>query len=171
MTEVAHWALPLPGQMYPMNSQRCEHVCGARSHSRPKNRMAVFALCVLLLQDTHLNKRLPGRTSLSLRKIFRHKLLSQHLNGVLGQSTSEVPPIMLPKINFTITSYPEPAKTWGLEVYHPGHFGLVDSGIRVGLHRRIATRDSFLWPSDLISAHPGSARHRRRTPTIYRGSA
>jgi hypothetical protein len=42
MTEVARWARPLSGQMYPMNSQRCEHGCGARSHSRPKNRMAVF---------------------------------------------------------------------------------------------------------------------------------
>ena len=44
MTEVAHLALPSSGQMYPMYSQQCEHGCGARSHSRPKNRMAVFRL-------------------------------------------------------------------------------------------------------------------------------
>src|SRR5271165_152249 len=42
MTEVAHLALPLPGQMNLMNSQRCERGCGARSHSRLKNHMAVF---------------------------------------------------------------------------------------------------------------------------------
>ena len=30
--------------MYPMNSQPCEHGCGARSLSRPKNRMAVFSV-------------------------------------------------------------------------------------------------------------------------------
>ena len=45
MTEVARLALPLPGQMYPMNSQSMRAWMRLRaSRSRPKNRMAVCYL-------------------------------------------------------------------------------------------------------------------------------
>jgi len=42
ITELAHLALPLSGHMCPNNSQQCEHGRCTRSHSRPKNRMAVL---------------------------------------------------------------------------------------------------------------------------------
>ena len=58
MTEVARLAPLLPGQIYRMNSQLCEHARGVRSHFRPKIRMAVFALIEVIYADSccHLNQ-------------------------------------------------------------------------------------------------------------------
>jgi hypothetical protein len=79
MTEVARLAPLLSDQMYPTNSQRCEHARGARSHFRPKIRMAVFALIEAIYADSccHLNQA--GLDFMS--QAITHAILDGHLTS------------------------------------------------------------------------------------------
>ena len=115
MTEVARLAPMLPGQMYPMDSQRCEHACGVRSHSRPENRRRSSWPRKHLRVGPQRKKGVSAGRSMSkmrmesLTRLTSRRVQSQRSSYTLSLSK---PTIFKPSIEFTPTAMYRVRMVW-----------------------------------------------------------